>query len=86
MLGGSSVLNYMLYVRGNRKDYDDWEAQVQCCTFTFLFALQYMQRSEDAYRQYSYSICIITIEAIRFASVLWICIVYNLGLNYRSLS
>lgn len=28
MLGGTSSLNYMLYVRGNKNDFDQWAAMV----------------------------------------------------------
>lgn len=45
-MGGSSVLNYMLYVRGNKKDYDQWE-QAGNVGWNAEEVLYYFKKSED---------------------------------------
>lgn len=46
VLGGSSVLNYMLYVRGNKKDYDNWE-RMGAKGWSWKDVFPYFLKSED---------------------------------------
>ncbi len=34
-MGGSSALNYMLYVRGNSADFDIWEQEFGCAGWSY---------------------------------------------------
>lgn len=45
-LGGSSVLNYMLYIRGNKRDYDHW-VQQGAYGWSWEEVFPYFLRSED---------------------------------------
>jgi choline dehydrogenase-like flavoprotein len=45
-LGGSSLINAMLYVRGHRKDYDGW-ADLGCTGWSWDEVLPYFRRSEN---------------------------------------
>ena len=46
MLGGSGSINGMLFVRGNRKNYDDWAA-AGCTGWSFADVLPSFKRLED---------------------------------------
>ena len=53
MLGGSSGLNYMLYVRGNKADYDEWASMLDDDRWSYKKMLPYFKKAEAITSKYS---------------------------------
>lgn len=47
VVGGSSALNGMIYVRGNASDYDEWASDFGCKGWDYASVLPYFKKSED---------------------------------------
>ena len=47
VLGGSSAINFMLYVRGNRNDFDNWAYNMGATGWSFADLFPYFLKAED---------------------------------------
>jgi len=47
VLGGSSAINAMIYIRGNRDDYDGWRSNYGCTGWGYNDLFPYFHRAED---------------------------------------
>lgn len=47
VLGGTSSINGMVYIRGNRADYDDWRRQYDCEGWDYQSVLPYFKKAEN---------------------------------------
>ena len=48
MLGGSSGINYMMYVRGSLQDYDDWAELAEDESWSSKNMMEYMKQAPDS--------------------------------------
>lgn len=47
LLGGGSSINGMIYIRGDRADYDEWASDLGCTGWSWDEVLPYFKKSED---------------------------------------